>query len=241
MLARSATTLLSVLATAAVVALGAAAPDALRSLEISLPAQTTPHADEHTIVASVPTAPPTGVQPGGHAFAATEFHASWVSQSESAVLSGGQTATMRVSFRNTGTAPWIRGVLGQQANLAMSGEGAALASNWPSADRVAFQNESVVPPGGVGTFTFDVRGPNDAGSFRLDLRPVIDGTTWMEDEGVYLTVASRGIAAARNTIRLTLLDIAIAAFAMFVALTLFVVVRLAARSGRSRLVSAAGR
>ncbi|MGH2492210.1 MAG: hypothetical protein ACRDF9_11935 [Candidatus Limnocylindria bacterium] len=94
-------------------------------------------------------------------------------------------------FRNTGTANWVLGIPGQQANLALSGDGAALSSQWLSADRVAVQNEALVPPGGIGSFTFDVRAPTVLGTYRLDVRPVIDGTTWMEDDGVFFTVTSQ--------------------------------------------------
>lgn len=131
---------------------------------------------------------------------AQNFHSSWVSQSENVRLSGDATTTLTVRFRNTGTASWVRGVLGEQAALGISGDGASLSMNWPAADRVALQNEEVVPPAGIGTFTFDVRAPLAAGSYRLDLRPVVDGTTWMEDEGVFFTVTSQGIDVANQAL-----------------------------------------
>ena len=43
-------------------------------------------------------------------------------------------------------------------------------------------------PGGVGTFSFQVRAPLTPGTYALHLRPVIDGTTWMEDQGVFLII-----------------------------------------------------
>ena len=61
----------------------------------------------------------------------------------------------------------------------------------PTPDRVAVQNERLVQPGGTGTFTFQVRAPVLAGTYAIHLRPVIDGTVWMEDEGVYLLIAVR--------------------------------------------------
>ena len=56
------------------------------------------------------------------------------------------------------------------------------------ANRVAFQNEASVPPGGVGTFVFKVRAPMTPGVYAINLRPVIDAVTWMEDQGVFLYV-----------------------------------------------------
>jgi hypothetical protein len=52
------------------------------------------------------------------------------------------------------------------------------------------QDLAVVPSGATTTFTFRVRGVRP-GTFSLHLRPVIDGITWMEDEGVYMVVAVR--------------------------------------------------
>jgi hypothetical protein len=123
------------------------------------------------------------------------FHSSWVSQSSDVSLSGGGTTTVVVRFRNTGTATWVKGVAGQQANLAITGEGTKVAHGWPTADRVAIQQENVVAPGEIATFEFAVRAPEAAGSYRLDLRPVVDGMTWLEDDGVFLTVTSQAVAA----------------------------------------------
>ena len=126
------------------------------------------------------------------------FHSRWVSQSSDLSLPGGSSTTLMVRFRNTGTASWIKGVPGQQANLAVSGEGANLASGWPTADRLAVQLEDVVAPGEVATFEFDVRVPSVATSYRLDVRPVIDGTTWLENDGVFFTLTSQGVPQHEN-------------------------------------------
>jgi hypothetical protein len=44
--------------------------------------------------------------------------------------------------------------------------------------------------GATTTFTFRVRGVRP-GTFALHVRPVVDGITWMEDEGVYMVVVVR--------------------------------------------------
>jgi hypothetical protein len=46
----------------------------------------------------------------------------------------------------------------------------------------------VVAPGAVGSFTFQIRAPSTPGTYAIYLRPVIDGVTWMEDDGVFLFV-----------------------------------------------------
>jgi hypothetical protein len=43
-------------------------------------------------------------------------------------------------------------------------------------------------PGQTGTFTFQVRAPSTPGSYKLPLRPVVDGVTWLEDQGVFVPI-----------------------------------------------------
>jgi hypothetical protein len=127
----------------------------------------------------------------------SDFHAGWLSQSAHTQLAPGATTALTVRFRNTGTASWLRGIPGQQANLGLTGDGAALAVDWPSSDRLAVQAEDVVPPGAVATFVFRVRAPSAPGTYKVVVRPVVDGTTWLEDEGVFLTVTSEPVRLDR--------------------------------------------
>jgi len=122
----------------------------------------------------------------------TGYHSRWASQSAYPTLrAGAESGPLTISFTNTGTRPWAKGVAGQQANLGVVGDSEAwapLGVGWLTANRVAAQTETTVPPGAVGSFTFQVRAPGTAGVYRIALRPVIDGTTWMEDQGVFLVV-----------------------------------------------------
>jgi hypothetical protein len=65
---------------------------------------------------------------------------------------------------------------------------AALAVGWAFTTRPAVQAESSVAPGQLGTFTFQIRAPSTPGVYYINVRPVIDGVTWMEDQGVFLIV-----------------------------------------------------
>jgi len=120
------------------------------------------------------------------------FHSAWVSQSAYPTLQPGQVSgPLAIVFRNTGTQTWTKGVLGLEARLAINqddAQWAPLGVNWLSANRVAAQSESSVAPGANATFAFQVRAPQTPGIYSLHLRPVIDGTTWMEDQGVFLTI-----------------------------------------------------
>ncbi len=121
-----------------------------------------------------------------------DYHSRWVSESAFPTLRVGQVSgPLSIVFRNSGSESWIRGTLGQEARLAVNqddAQWAALGVNWLSTNRVAPQTEATVVPGGVGTFTFQVRAPMAPGLYAIHLRPVIDAVAWMEDEGVFLYI-----------------------------------------------------
>ena len=132
---------------------------------------------------------------GGAPTVYTTFHSAFVDQSMFPTLAPGATTQLTLHFRNTGTATWRKGVAGQQANLGINGDDRSFSSlgmavSWLSPDRPAAQTEARVSPGTVGTFTFSVRAPTTPGTYRIPLRPVVDGRTWMEDQGVYLLLVS---------------------------------------------------
>ncbi len=128
-------------------------------------------------------------------FSDVGYHSAWIAQSPYPTLRPGEaSARLSVAFKNTGTQPWIRGAFGRQANLGVNGDDrtwSSLGVGWPTPDRVAVQTEPVVAPGAVATFTFQIRAPLAAGAYAINLRPVVDGLTWMEDDGVYLIVTVR--------------------------------------------------
>jgi len=120
------------------------------------------------------------------------YHSRWLTQSAYPTLRAGQVSgPLFISFLNTGSQTWTKGLLGQEARLGVNRDNetwAGLGVGWPSANRVAFQSEASVPPGAVGTFTFQVRAPMTPGLYAINLRPVIDAVTWMEDQGIFLYV-----------------------------------------------------
>ncbi|HEU5288905.1 MAG TPA: hypothetical protein VFV20_10920, partial [Candidatus Limnocylindria bacterium] len=121
------------------------------------------------------------------------FHSAWAGQDPWPSLAAGATTTYSLRFKNTGTETWQRGVAGRQVNLGIVNDSlafGALAVNWMSANRVATTVEDAVAPGAVGTFTFTLRAPAATGVYDLPLRPVVDGVTWLEDQGVFVRVVS---------------------------------------------------
>jgi uncharacterized protein YkwD len=126
---------------------------------------------------------------------APSFHAAFQSESAWPTIAPGTSTSLTVKFQNTGTATWQKGVVGKQANLGLNGDTLTFASlgmndGWISGNRLATTVETSVAPGQTGTFTFNVRAPVTPGTYRLPLRPVIDGVTWMEDSGVFMVIVS---------------------------------------------------
>jgi hypothetical protein len=120
-----------------------------------------------------------------------DYHSKWLWQSPYPRLAPGEVSgPLTVTFLNTGSQSWVRGQ-GGQANLGINRDDrqwATLGVDWPTPDRVAIQTEDSVARGAPGSFTFRVRAPRTPGVYYINLRPVIDGITWMEDEGVWLEV-----------------------------------------------------
>ncbi len=120
------------------------------------------------------------------------FHSQWLTQSDNPTLKpGGMTAPLTVTFKNTGTRAWARGVVGAQLNLGVVGDDTSWGGygvGWLAANRVATISEQYVPPGATGTFSFSLKAPVVPGAYTLRLRPVVDGVAWLEDEGVYMQI-----------------------------------------------------
>jgi uncharacterized protein YkwD len=122
------------------------------------------------------------------------YHSAWITESAWPTIAVGESTTLSITFKNTGTATWTRGSA-TQANLGVNGDDReffqlGMADGWPVPDRPGIQDSAVVPPGATTTFTFRVKG-TAPGTYSLHLRAVIDGITWLEDEGVYMTVTVR--------------------------------------------------
>ena len=131
------------------------------------------------------------------------FHATWYGQSGYMSLCPGDTSVATVAYYNTGSNGWVAGRAGQTAFLGTSGpepgadqssvlggDGTNGSANtaWPRYNRVAAQPADYVGPGQVAWFQFKVQAPTIPGVYVVGLRPVIEGTQWMEDIGVFWVV-----------------------------------------------------
>lgn len=119
------------------------------------------------------------------------FHSRWAAQSANPTLAPGQVSTLVVGLTNTGARGWYAG----QTNLGTSSPPDInrydLAYGWISGNRLATTTTSFVGPGQVGWFQFQVKAPATPGTYRLDVRGVVDGVTWLEDQGIYFTITVR--------------------------------------------------
>ena len=119
------------------------------------------------------------------------FHSALAAQSANPTLAPGEVTTLVIAFRNTGYRGWYQGSPGQQANLGTSAPLDATHPEFGLGNRLATQSTAYVGPGQTGWFQFQIHAPAMPGTYRLDVRGVIDGATWLEDAGVYWTITVR--------------------------------------------------
>jgi hypothetical protein len=104
------------------------------------------------------------------------------------VLGNGERHATTGLWRNTGWDTW------SQANSRIGTFGPE-----PARDQVSVltgtsrvgQSATTVAPDQVAQYPFELIGPPSPGIYRVFLRPVIDGVTWMQDEGVFWLVDRR--------------------------------------------------
>ncbi len=128
------------------------------------------------------------------------FHAAWWGQSGYPTLCPGDKSTATVAFYNSGSLGWVGAKMGQAAYLGtwgpdpgqdraslLGGDGTGGSPNtgWPRYNRIAGQPAPYVGPGQVSWFQFTIQAPTTPGVYFLGLRPLVEGATWLEDDGVF--------------------------------------------------------
>ena len=149
-----------------------------------------------------PGIPPPAGLPSGQ----SGFHASWYGQSGYPTLCPGERSTATVAYYNSGSRGWVSGRMGEVAYLGtwapvpgqdqpttLGGDGqlGSPDTGWPRYNRVALQPAAYVGPNQVAWFQFTIQAPSAPGTYRLYIRPLIEGAQWMEDYGVYWYVTVR--------------------------------------------------
>src|SRR5204863_5240647 len=128
------------------------------------------------------------------------FHASWYGQSGYPTLCPGARSTATVAYYNSGSRGWVSGRMGEVAYLGtwapvpgqdqpttLGGDGqlGSPDTGSPRYNRAALQPSAYVGPNQVAWFQFTIQAPSAPGTYRLYIRPLIEGAQWMEDYGVY--------------------------------------------------------
>ncbi len=132
------------------------------------------------------------------------FHATWTAQSADPTVNIGASTTLVLALTNTGSRGWYRDTADQKISLGTNdpqdAEHPELAADWISLNRLTSTTTDYVGPGEVGWFEFTVRAPAAAGDYRLALRGVVDGVSWLEDNGIFFTIHAHAPLGGRGSL-----------------------------------------
>ena len=122
------------------------------------------------------------------------YHAAFRTQAAYPVASPGQTVRWVVAFTNTGSTGWSTteaSALHVGTSQPLDAPSALASTSWLTPNRPAQQTTTYVGPGQDAWFIVELTAPATPGTYRLYLRPVIDGVRWLEDAGVYVDLVVR--------------------------------------------------
>jgi hypothetical protein len=130
-------------------------------------------------------------------YAPVDYHTTFHGQSSFPVLAPGQVGEWVVSLTNTGKTGWSQSDATDVRLGTWSPQDAPshlATAAWLAPNRPARQTTAWVGPGQQAWFRVEVRAPVQAGTYRMYVRPVIDGVAWLEDVGAYVEVMVRPAA-----------------------------------------------
>ena len=117
------------------------------------------------------------------------YHAAFYAQSAYPTASPGQVVQWVVAFTNTGNTGWSATRLG--TSNPQDGASFLQAYSWIAPNRPAQQTTTWVAPGQQAWFVVNLAAPSQPGTYRLYVRPLIEGVTWLEDLGAYVDLVVR--------------------------------------------------
>ncbi|MDQ3934352.1 MAG: DNRLRE domain-containing protein [Actinomycetota bacterium] len=129
------------------------------------------------------------------AVVAKSYGSQWQGQGALPSLAPCESATAWTEIKNTGNVTWRQesARLGTSAPLDRTSR-FATTGDWLSPNRPTAIDQATVPPGGVARFTFTLTVPCDTapGTYNEYVRPVIEGVTWLTDQGIHFPVRVEG-------------------------------------------------
>jgi hypothetical protein len=143
------------------------------------------------------------------------FHAHWFGQSGYPTLCPGEQSTATVAYYNSGSLGWVSNRMGEMAFLGtwepspgqdklslLGGDGTngSPSTGWPRYNRVAAQPADYVGPGQISWFQFKIQALQAPGTYKLYIRPLVEGAQWMEDFGVFWQITVKSVEAPPVTV-----------------------------------------
>jgi peptidoglycan/xylan/chitin deacetylase (PgdA/CDA1 family) len=127
-----------------------------------------------------------GMSPVSATTGLTGAHAALYARSGFPTLCPGSSTTVTIAFLNTGSLGWYgNAALGTWGPEPGQDRASALgAPSWSRSNRPAIQSTPYVGPGQVMWFQFGVQAPTTPGTYKLGLRPLLEGQQWLEDPGL---------------------------------------------------------
>lgn len=118
------------------------------------------------------------------------LHARLYAQSGELTLCPGHAASFTFAYVNSGSLGWYgNAYLGSWGPTPGQDQPSGFnPGSWPAPNRPGQQTTPYVGPGQIAWFTIAVQAPATAGDYRLYVRPLIEGTRWLEDYGAYVSV-----------------------------------------------------
>lgn len=144
-------------------------------------------------------------QPGGVTVnvVAKSYSSAWQAQGGNMTLQPGQSSLVWMDIKNTGNVTWRRDGANPirigTSNPLDRGSGFAITPvDWVATNRATGADKSTVAPGDTARFSFVIKAPENMapGSYPEYFRPLIEGVTWLTDNGIYLpiTVSAGSVA-----------------------------------------------
>ncbi len=138
-----------------------------------------------------------------------KYSMAWVKQSSYPTLNIGGSTELWVEIKNTGNITWIshpeaslngEGQMKLGTDRALDRSSVFYHGSWLSSNRTVYMTPSVVKPGGIARFTFQILA-SQTGSFKEYFRPVIEHVTWLNDLGIYWGIKTNPINGEVSSVR----------------------------------------
>lgn len=108
-------------------------------------------------------------------------------------LSPGENSNAWLDLRNTGNTTWDQGTFHLGTYRTQDRNSSFTNFSWLSTNRIGMK-QTMVTPGNNALFSFNFTAPTTSGVYYEYFRPVIDGTGWMDDIGIFwkITIKNPG-------------------------------------------------